>query len=29
MAAGGMSDFAIAEFRDGQRRVLLVVQESC
>jgi hypothetical protein len=24
-----MSDFAIAEFRDDQRRVLLVVQESC
>jgi hypothetical protein len=24
-----MSDFAIAEFRNGQRQVMLVVQESC
>jgi hypothetical protein len=28
-AAPPMNDFAIAEFRDDQRRVLLVVQESC
>jgi hypothetical protein len=28
-AAPPMSDFAIAEFRDDRRQVLLVVQESC
>jgi hypothetical protein len=28
-AAPAMSDFAVAEFRNGQRKVMLVVQEYC